>query len=165
LQDFIEKKKEYLKAQVGNPEGADKPNKKVTHVVSARQSADGFPLIPQFYDPRVWVREGEKTLTVRVKEACADLGNVGELMNWLYPSAVFYLLIGEAQTVYKRNRFTGPTVILKVLYLSTFFVSRYLVICYISQTCCSKHKTGAMRGSTGSTVQTESLVHPRLAGR
>jgi fructose-bisphosphate aldolase, class II len=44
--------------QVGNPEGADKPNKK-------------------FYDPRVWVREGEKTLTARVKEACADLGNVG----------------------------------------------------------------------------------------
>jgi fructose/tagatose bisphosphate aldolase len=34
---------------------------------------------PQFYDPRVWVREGEKTLTERVKEACADLGNVGEL--------------------------------------------------------------------------------------
>ena len=33
---------------------------------------------PQFYDPRVWVREGEKTLTERVKEACADLGNVGE---------------------------------------------------------------------------------------
>lgn len=37
-------------------------------------------LIPdlQFYDPRVWVREGEKTLTERVKEACADLGNVSE---------------------------------------------------------------------------------------
>lgn len=33
----------------------------------------------QFYDPRVWVREGEKTLAERVKEACADLGNVGEL--------------------------------------------------------------------------------------
>ena len=31
----------------------------------------------QYYDPRVWVREGEKTLTARVKEACSDLGNVG----------------------------------------------------------------------------------------
>lgn len=31
----------------------------------------------QYYDPRVWVREGEKTLTIRVKEACTDLGNVG----------------------------------------------------------------------------------------
>ena len=29
----------------------------------------------QYYDPRVWVREGEKTLSTRVKEACADLGN------------------------------------------------------------------------------------------
>ena len=28
-QDFFESKKEYLRAQVGNPEGLDKPNKKV----------------------------------------------------------------------------------------------------------------------------------------
>lgn len=34
-------------------------------------------LLRQYYDPRVWVREGEKTLTQRVKEACGDLGNVG----------------------------------------------------------------------------------------
>ena len=33
----------------------------------------------QFYDPRVWVREGEKTLAERVKVACQDLGNVGRL--------------------------------------------------------------------------------------
>ncbi|KAH0839447.1 hypothetical protein J3R83DRAFT_233 [Lanmaoa asiatica] len=59
IRDFVIKKKDYLQTQVGNPEGADKPNKK-------------------FYDPRVWVREGEKTLTERVKEACVDLGNVGE---------------------------------------------------------------------------------------
>ncbi|KAJ8515122.1 hypothetical protein ONZ45_g7423 [Pleurotus djamor] len=60
IRDFVFKKKDYLLTQVGNPEGADKPNKK-------------------FYDPRVWVREGEKTLTARVKEACADLGNVDRL--------------------------------------------------------------------------------------
>jgi hypothetical protein len=144
LQDFVEKKKEYLKAQVGNPEGADKPNKKVIHSVSARQSAYNFPPIPQFYDPRVWVREGEKTLVVRVKEACADLGNVGELMDWFCHFAIFCLLIDEAQTVYKWNRSTRPTVILKQLYLSMFFVSRYLVICYISQTCYNKYQTGAM---------------------
>jgi len=29
LQDFVLKKKDYLMSQVGNPEGADKPNKKV----------------------------------------------------------------------------------------------------------------------------------------
>jgi len=60
IRDFVQKKAEYLKTQVGNPEGADKPNKK-------------------FYDPRVWVREGEKTLSERVKEACRDLGNVDKL--------------------------------------------------------------------------------------
>jgi fructose-bisphosphate aldolase class II len=60
IRDFCETKKEYLKTQVGNPEGADKPNKK-------------------YYDPRVWVREGEKTLAARVKEACKDLGNVDRL--------------------------------------------------------------------------------------
>jgi hypothetical protein len=32
----------------------------------------------QYYDPRIWVREGEKTMCQRVKEACTDLGNVGE---------------------------------------------------------------------------------------
>ncbi|KXN90553.1 Fructose-bisphosphate aldolase [Leucoagaricus sp. SymC.cos] len=31
----------------------------------------------RYYDPRVWVREGEKTLSARVKVACQDLGNVG----------------------------------------------------------------------------------------
>jgi len=60
IRDFVLSKKDYLSAQVGNPEGADKPNKK-------------------YYDPRVWVREGEKTLSVRVKEACTDLGNVNRL--------------------------------------------------------------------------------------
>jgi fructose-bisphosphate aldolase class II len=57
IRDFVLNKKGYLLTQVGNPDGEDKPNKK-------------------FYDPRVWVREGEKTLTERVKEACKDLGNV-----------------------------------------------------------------------------------------
>ena len=56
IRDFVLNKKDYLHAQVGNPEGADKPNKK-------------------YYDPRVWVREGEKTLSTRVREACVDLGN------------------------------------------------------------------------------------------
>ncbi|OAX41115.1 fructose 1,6-bisphosphate aldolase [Rhizopogon vinicolor AM-OR11-026] len=60
IRDFVLKKKDYLITQVGNPEGADKPNKK-------------------YYDPRVWVREGEKTLAERVKEACSDLGNVDRL--------------------------------------------------------------------------------------
>ncbi|KAH6873682.1 fructose-bisphosphate aldolase [Coprinopsis sp. MPI-PUGE-AT-0042] len=60
IRDFFNKKKDYIQAQVGNPEGADKPNKKV-------------------YDPRVWVREGEKTLSERVKEACTDLGNTDRL--------------------------------------------------------------------------------------
>jgi len=60
IRDFVEKKKGYLQSQVGNPEGADKPNKK-------------------YYDPRVWVREGEKTMAERVKQACRDLGNVDRL--------------------------------------------------------------------------------------
>jgi len=57
IRDFVLNKQDYLKTQVGNPEGADKPNKK-------------------WYDPRVWVREGEKTLSERVKVACKDLGNL-----------------------------------------------------------------------------------------
>jgi len=60
FRDYMEAKKDYLKSQVGNPEGAGKPNKK-------------------YYDPRVFVREGEKTMIKRVQEACRDLGNVGRL--------------------------------------------------------------------------------------
>ncbi len=44
----------YLQGQIGNPEGDDKPNKKK-------------------YDPRVWLREGEKSLIDRLKIAFEDL--------------------------------------------------------------------------------------------
>ncbi|CAG8575768.1 6760_t:CDS:2 [Dentiscutata erythropus] len=60
LKDYHESKKDYLQSQVGNPEGEDKPNKK-------------------YYDPRVFIREAEKSMAKRVKEACHDLGNVDRL--------------------------------------------------------------------------------------
>ncbi len=60
IRDYILNKKDYLMSQVGNPDGADKPNKK-------------------FFDPRVWVREGEKTMATRCKEAFTDLGSTGKL--------------------------------------------------------------------------------------
>ncbi len=44
----------YLQGQIGNPEGEDKPNKKK-------------------YDPRVWLREGEKFTVNRLKIAFEDL--------------------------------------------------------------------------------------------
>ncbi|CAM0140989.1 Fructose-bisphosphate aldolase 1 [Umbelopsis sp. WA50703] len=57
FRDYFNAKKDYLATQVGNPEGAGKPNKK-------------------YYDPRVFVREGEKTMIKRIQEACEHLGNV-----------------------------------------------------------------------------------------
>lgn len=51
-------KRDYLQAQIGNPEGADKPNKK-------------------FYDPRAFLREGEKTFVARLKAAYEDLNAIG----------------------------------------------------------------------------------------
>jgi len=53
-------KKDYIANQVGNPDGDDKPNKK-------------------YYDPRVWVREGEKTMSARIKEALEDFNTAGQL--------------------------------------------------------------------------------------
>jgi fructose-bisphosphate aldolase class II len=68
---------------VGNPEGSDKPNKKARRKAwFAFTALMNLPLYFQYYDPRVWVREGEKTLVERVKEACRDLGNVGECQPW-----------------------------------------------------------------------------------
>ncbi len=54
VKNYYEKKKDYLQAQIGNPEGEDSPNKK-------------------YYDPRVWLRSGEQTFIERLKEAFADL--------------------------------------------------------------------------------------------
>merc|ERR1712176_747749 len=57
LLNFYKAKEGYLQGQIGNPEGADKPNK-------------------AYYDPRKWVRESEVSMVKRVKESCADLKNV-----------------------------------------------------------------------------------------
>ncbi|RXK86460.1 class II fructose-bisphosphate aldolase [Filimonas effusa] len=56
--NFYKKNEGYLQAQLGNPEGADKPNKK-------------------FYDPRVWLRKGEEQFVKRLEEAFADLNCIG----------------------------------------------------------------------------------------
>jgi len=58
IRDYMVGKKDYLTTPVGNPDGADKPNKK-------------------YFDPRVWVREGEKTMTKRVTEALKDFNAAG----------------------------------------------------------------------------------------
>ncbi len=60
IRDYMGDKKDYLKAQIGNPEGAEVPNKK-------------------YYDPRVWLREGELTFKARLKQAFEDLNNVNTL--------------------------------------------------------------------------------------
>lgn len=54
VRNYYESKKGYLQAQIGNPEGDDKPNKK-------------------YYDPRVWLRKGEDSFVKRLKEAFEDL--------------------------------------------------------------------------------------------
>ena len=48
---------DYLQGQIGNPEGDDKPNKK-------------------YYDPRKWLREGEKSMIERLKIAFNDLNSI-----------------------------------------------------------------------------------------
>ena len=54
---YVDKNSAYLQGQIGNPDGADKPNK-------------------NFYDPRKWLREGEKALSDRLKQAFFDLNCV-----------------------------------------------------------------------------------------
>jgi triosephosphate isomerase len=56
LRNFYQAKSGYLQGQIGNPEGADKPNK-------------------SYYDPRKWIRESELTMVKRVQESCTDLNN------------------------------------------------------------------------------------------
>ena len=51
---------DYLQGQLGNPSGADAPNKK-------------------YYDPRVWLRSGEEAFVARLEMAFAELNNVNTL--------------------------------------------------------------------------------------
>lgn len=60
VRDYVVKNIDYLKTQIGNPEGEEQPNKK-------------------YYDPRKWVREGEITFNTRLEQAFADLNNVNTL--------------------------------------------------------------------------------------
>ncbi|MCI4399636.1 MAG: class II fructose-bisphosphate aldolase [Campylobacteraceae bacterium] len=54
IRTYEAKNHDYLQAQIGNPEGPEKPNKK-------------------YYDPRVLIREGQKSMVERLKQAFADL--------------------------------------------------------------------------------------------
>lgn len=60
IRDYMKGKADYLERQIGNPDGADQPNKK-------------------HYDPRKWLREGEITFKARLKKAFEDLNNVDTL--------------------------------------------------------------------------------------
>jgi len=60
VRDYFTSNAEYLKKQIGNPDGDDIPNKK-------------------FYDPRVWLRKGEEYFVTRLEQAFKDLNNVNTL--------------------------------------------------------------------------------------
>ncbi|WP_062062408.1 class II fructose-bisphosphate aldolase [Aquimarina longa] len=60
IRDYMVNNIEYLKTQIGNPEGSEEPNKK-------------------YYDPRKWLREGEITFKNRLKKAFEDLNSVNTL--------------------------------------------------------------------------------------
>jgi fructose-bisphosphate aldolase class II len=60
VRDYVTSNLDYLKCQIGNPDGDDIPNKK-------------------YYDPRKWLRAGEITFKARLKQAFEDLNNVNTL--------------------------------------------------------------------------------------
>ena len=60
IRDYMVNNIDYLRTQIGSPDGPDSPNKK-------------------HYDPRKWIREGELTFNKRLEEAFADLNNVNTL--------------------------------------------------------------------------------------
>ena len=59
VRDYHDKFREYLKEQIGNPEGEDKPNKK-------------------YYDPRKWLRSGEEAFVARLTQSFEDLNCVNK---------------------------------------------------------------------------------------
>jgi len=61
VRDYVSGKIDYLRTQIGNPEGDDVPNKK-------------------YYDPRKWLREGELTFNKRLEQSFEDLNNINTLI-------------------------------------------------------------------------------------
>ena len=59
IKQYMDDKSAYLQSQIGNPEGDDKPNKKVI-------------------DPRAWLHLGEKGMAARLVQAFEDLGARGK---------------------------------------------------------------------------------------
>ena len=59
IKTYYQANEGYLQGQIGNPEGDDQPNKKK-------------------YDPRVWVREAEKSFVDRLKVAFEDLNCINQ---------------------------------------------------------------------------------------
>ena len=60
VKNYYEGKRDYMQAQIGNPDGDDKPNKKT-------------------YDPRQWLRAGENAFVARLKQAFEDLNCMNRL--------------------------------------------------------------------------------------
>jgi fructose-bisphosphate aldolase class II len=58
--DYFNLNKDFLKTQIGNPDGLDIPNKK-------------------YYDPRVWLRKAEESFKARLTQAFEDLNNINTL--------------------------------------------------------------------------------------
>ncbi len=54
IKNYYQANEGYLQTQIGNPDGADKPNKK-------------------HYDPRNWLRKGEESFIKRLTQAFDDL--------------------------------------------------------------------------------------------
>ena len=57
---FYKANEAYLQGQLGNPEGPDAPNKK-------------------YYDPRVWLRKMEESMSKRLEQSFEDLNCVDVL--------------------------------------------------------------------------------------
>jgi fructose-bisphosphate aldolase class II len=60
VRDYVAEKMNYLRTQIGNPDGDDIPNKK-------------------YYDPRKWMREGELTFIKRLTKSFEDLNNINTI--------------------------------------------------------------------------------------
>ncbi|MEA1879067.1 MAG: class II fructose-bisphosphate aldolase [Campylobacterota bacterium] len=58
VRGYVDEHKDYLQAQIGNPDGEDKPNK-------------------SHYDPRKWIRAAEVSMVERLEQAFSDLNCIG----------------------------------------------------------------------------------------
>ena len=104
VKSYYNEFKNFLQRQIGNSKSADEPNKK-------------------YYDPRKWLREGEKRFVKRLSEAFEDLNCVKKM----FKQHRLYFLVIQSPEIHKQKKILNLKI--RAFYCSNnFYLSEHFLV-------------------------------------